>query len=673
MPATGCGLCALGGSSLRRSSTVDSHCLAPPLTRAILQDRLQHVQHWIEHVGCDINAIDNTGTTPLQRAVLGGNLHIVEYLLLQGAHVNAKAADDQDTALHIAAAHGFLAIVERLLVHGADVEARNAVGIVPLLIATQNNHIEVVQALTLHGASTSALWPSRNGDRFPCLHLAVQHGHVQLTKYFLSVVAMDLNLKTPGKSLTPLHVAAQYGQIEILDLLLAQRANVHATDDQGMTPLHHASEYQYDHNVPCSQHGQIERVQCEIVDHLIAAGANVKARRKWDQATPLRCAAKQRHFMVAKTLLGHGARSNRASLWLFALVWGRDPYKVKYLVSAAKLSRQSSQEYTTRGSAISCSKSNVRPTVADAECRNELDGTMTLDTQRKTTTQVSSPKSLASVQTNSRRRASTSSQPRRSSKLRPRSPSQNESFSYTSLHLACSQQRLTHMNELIALGADIHARMPGDGLTPLHIVARNGFMRGTQCLLTQGADIEMASTSEGKTALHFAAENGHIPVIGTLVDAGADVEAVDLEGTTAVLLALRNGQSNAMKYLLRHGAYAPLDTQSNAVLQIFDRNKTTALHIAAFYGQLEKIKDLTWNGADVDATDDDGATPVWIAALLGHLDVVDYLGQQGANLNTVAKHGGSASLGAAEFGHLEVLEYLSTSAPDQVSYSRLSV
>lgn len=673
MPATGCGLCALGGSSLRRTSIADAHSLAPPLTRAIMQDRLQHVQHWIEHVGCDINAVDNTGTTPLQRAVLGRNLQIVEYLLLQGARVNAKATDDQDTALHIAAAHGFLAIVESLLAHGADVEARNAVGIVPLLIATQNNHLEIVQALTLHGASTRALWPSRNGDRFPCLHLAVQHGHAQLAKYFLSVVAMDLNLKTPGKSLTPLHVAAQYGQIEILDLLLAQHANVHATDDQGMTPLHHAADYRYDHNMPCSQHGQIERVQSEIVDHLIAAGANVKVRRKWDQATPLRCAAKQRHFMVAKTLLGHGARSNRASLWLFALVWGRDPYKVKYLVSAAKLSRQPSQEYTTRGSTVSCSKSIARP-IADAEYYSEFDGTTTLDAQRNNSTAlVSSPKSLASVQTNTRRRASTSSRPRMSCKVRPRSPSQNESFSYTSLHLACSQQRLTHMNELIALGADIHARMPGDGLTPLHIVARNGFMRGAQCLLTHGANLEMVSTSEGKTALHFAAENGQIPVIGTLIDAGADVEAEDREGATAVLLALRNGQSNAMKYLLRHGANAPLETHSNAALQLFDRKKTTALHIAAFYGQLEEVKDLTWNGADVDATDDDGATPVWIAALLGRLDVVDYLGQQGANLNTVAKHGGSASLGAAEFGHLEVLEYLSTSAPDQVSYSRLSV
>ncbi len=63
---------------------------------------------------------------------------------------------------------------------------------------------------------------------------------------------------------TPLHLAAHLGQVEVAELLLANKAEVNAADDGGLTPLHVAV-------------GGSEK---EFVEFLITHGADVHAKAK---------------------------------------------------------------------------------------------------------------------------------------------------------------------------------------------------------------------------------------------------------------------------------------------------------------------------------------------------------------------------------------------------------
>jgi len=69
------------------------------------------------------------------------------------------------------------------------------------------------------------------------------------------------------------------------------------------------------------------------------------------------------------------------------------------------------------------------------------------------------------------------------------------------------------------------------------------------------------------------------------------------------------------------------------VADIDEKNRYgwTSLHCAALNGHLEIAQYLVQEGADKEARDNCGLTPLHCAALKSHLDVAQYLVQQGAN------------------------------------------
>jgi ankyrin repeat protein len=104
--------------------------------------------------GADVNAVCESGTTPLHKAtVIGseGSEKVVELLIAHGAKVNVE---DQggNTPLHESAWRGYEHIVTLLLSHGADVNARDRLGKTPLDLAVANARRVVVENLLRHGA-----------------------------------------------------------------------------------------------------------------------------------------------------------------------------------------------------------------------------------------------------------------------------------------------------------------------------------------------------------------------------------------------------------------------------------------------------------------------------------------------------------------------------------------
>eukprot|EP00069_Balaena_mysticetus_P015496 bmy_09228T0 len=89
---------------------------------------------------------------------------------------------------------------------------------------------------------------------------------------------------------TPLHLAAGYNRVRIVQLLLQHGADVHAKDKGGLVPLHNACSYGH----------------YEVTELLLKHGACVNAMDLW-QFTPLHEAASKNRVEVCSLLLSHGA------------------------------------------------------------------------------------------------------------------------------------------------------------------------------------------------------------------------------------------------------------------------------------------------------------------------------------------------------------------------------
>ena len=118
------------------------------------------------------------------------------------------------------------------------------------------------------------------------LHLASAGGHSDCVEYLIELKA-DVTARSRDNELTPLHEA---GSGEAAELLLLARADVDAPDAWGMTPLHLAAE-----------HGALDVVRCLLQYRADARRADGLGR------TPLHLAAARGRKAVVEELASHGA------------------------------------------------------------------------------------------------------------------------------------------------------------------------------------------------------------------------------------------------------------------------------------------------------------------------------------------------------------------------------
>lgn len=226
--------------------------------------------------------------------------------------------------------------------------------------------------------------------------------------------------------------------------------------------------------------------------------------------------------------------------------------------------------------------------------------------------------------------------------------------------------------ECLDTGADVNAREPAGGFTPLHWTLRhNNDPAVSLALIEAGADVNAKTTWGGHSVLNFAVYESMPFVAMVLLNAGANPHEPDDDGHTPISNVLVNAEPGSVEeanwielinMLVEAGAnvndrsvidLTPLQIairgtsiKNTAIIQILiesganlnARNRTggTPLHdaVSNYSITVPVIELLVEAGAPLDARDNSGNTPLHIAALEDPTgQIVEFLVEAGASLN----------------------------------------
>ncbi|XP_050542500.1 ankyrin repeat domain-containing protein 27-like isoform X2 [Daktulosphaira vitifoliae] len=118
---------------------------------------------------------------------------------------------------------------------------------------------------------------------------------------------------------------------------------------------------------------------------------------------------------------------------------------------------------------------------------------------------------------------------------------------YTPLHIAAMYGQNSILNMLIKHGADINAETNSDKFTPLHLAVQNFMHKSIIILLsTKKCDINKQDSS-GSSALHYACSNGcNVDIIVLLLKNGGDLGVINNMFTSALDILNKNSELRQM-------------------------------------------------------------------------------------------------------------------------------
>lgn len=254
-----------------------------------------------------VNSGNHCGETPLILAVMNKNKSMIEYLIDNGADLNAKPCSKN--ALHIAVEENDDNIVKFLLnFDDCNVNAEMNGNLTPLHIAVSKNNLNIVKMLNEKNVKHDIYGTDKinYSDKMQPFHIAVYKNLIEMTEYFLDIIKVDVNIKTE-KGESALGIAARLNNFDMFKLLLNHGAFVdyyHHNSKEGLyyggTPLYHA----------------IRNENVEMVDLLLNKGANVNVQLK-DGTSVLHVAIKSGNEEIIKRLLNRdtdvNAKMNKSS------------------------------------------------------------------------------------------------------------------------------------------------------------------------------------------------------------------------------------------------------------------------------------------------------------------------------------------------------------------------
>ncbi|WP_265024115.1 ankyrin repeat domain-containing protein [Wolbachia endosymbiont (group A) of Epagoge grotiana] len=584
--------------------------------------------------GMSIDDVDRYGRTPLYCASWNGHLGVVKYLVEKGADINAQdkggktsldAATDQkhddvieylkqvqlDQELLIAAQYSNFDEVRDLVNQGASLNVKYSDGMTVVHSAAYGGNLDIVKYFVANAKNSLEI--KDNGGRVP-LHYAAYNGKLDVVKYFVDEGKVDVNLRD-NDGQVPLHSASWSGHLDVVEYLISKGADINAKDKDGKTPLDVATDQKHNDVVGCLQQILNEQLLAAVQDgdfnkvkDLVNQGANINIKDN-DDKTPLHYASQSFHHLdIVKYLISKDAdidakdNNDRTPLDV------ADSSIIKilrqaYLDKELLLTVKSEDDLKTINSLIAkgINGGEDRHGAYYFAWEGNLD-TVKLIVEGEGSVNVA------------------------------------DKYGCTLLHWSALKGHSDIAKLLVNKGANVNAK---DilGRTPMHFAVMNNhkdiqdvYGRGStyttaesndeeviQLFLMRGASINEADKN-GETPLHLASWGGHLDTLQHLINNGANIGTKDSSGKTPLDIARDKGHNNLVRYL----------QQTQLILD-------KQLLIAIGNSDLNKVRDLVAQGANIDANDKNGNTLLYSAAEIGDLNLVKLLLDNGANIE--AKNG----------------------------------
>lgn len=225
---------------------------------------------------------------------------------------------------------------------------------------------------------------------------------------------------------------------------------------------------------------------------------------------------------------------------------------------------------------------------------------------------------------------------------------------WTALMEATNNKNIDILKVLIESGANVNFKAD-NGWTALINSSGKNFIEATKLLIKAGVDIN-AKDNNGLTALTNARTE---EMVALLKKNGAlDNEKYELNGQSKkeiLFNAIREKDIDKVKYLIKNGAN----------VNDKDNSGYTTLINASISNSTEIVKLLIESGADINAqTDNEKETALMSASVNNALDVARFLINSGAYVNDIKNNGGTALMLAAYRGHLDMVKLLIQSRAD---------
>ncbi|KAI9751155.1 MAG: hypothetical protein M4579_006173 [Chaenotheca gracillima] len=263
-------------------SDVDSQLL-----EAVNSGNLTTLRDWISRLRDSPDARDRMTRTFL--AAINEAPESALGALLESGLVDVHSEDEinERNCLQEAVISGRTSILEIGLSKGVDVSRADVYGRIPLHYACIRGREGMLQPLLAEDPTTIN---TRDHDNFTPLIHAIVHDNIDCVKHLLSYRArIDPNSDSDH---IPLNLACQHGSLQIVDLLLRQKAMV-LPDAEGLFPQHLVARA-----------GQSPELLLMLRDF----GINLNELDKLNSWTPLFHAASEGHVSCLQVLLQNGAR-----------------------------------------------------------------------------------------------------------------------------------------------------------------------------------------------------------------------------------------------------------------------------------------------------------------------------------------------------------------------------
>uniref|UniRef100_A0A3P8U1T2 Kinase D interacting substrate 220 n=1 Tax=Amphiprion percula TaxID=161767 RepID=A0A3P8U1T2_AMPPE len=347
---------------------------------------------------------------------------------------------------------------------------------------------------------------------------------------------------------TPLMVAAEQGNLEILQELIRRGANVNLDDVDCWTAL-----------ISAAKEGHIE-----VVRELLENNANLE-HRDMGGWTALMWAAYKGRTDVAQLLLEKGANPNITGQYsVYPIIWaaGRGHAEIVHLL-------------LQHGAKVNCSDKYGTTPLIWAARKGHYESVMHLLANGADVDQEGANSMTALIV------AVKGGYTEVVKELLKRNPNVNmtDKDGNTALAIAAKEGHTEIVQDLLDAGT--YVNIPDrSGETMLIGAVRGGHVEIVRALLNKYADIDVRG-QDGKTALYWAVEKGNATMVRDILQCNPDTESCTKEGETPLIKATKMRSIEIVELLLDKGAK----------VSAMDKKGDTPLHIA-IRGRSRKLAEL---------------------------------------------------------------------------------